>query len=44
MDRGDWWATVHGFARSQTELSDFHLDLDLDGTRCYDLSFVNVEF
>ena len=24
MDRGAWWATVHGVAKSQTELSDFH--------------------
>ena len=23
MDRGGWWATVHGVARSQTRLSDF---------------------
>ena len=22
-DRGAWWATVHGFAKSQTQLSDF---------------------
>ena len=22
-DRGDWWATVHGVAKSQTKLSDF---------------------
>ena len=22
MDRGAWWATVHGFAKSQTRLSD----------------------
>ena len=22
MDRGTWWATVHGVARSQTQLSD----------------------
>ena len=22
MDRGAWWATVHGFAKSQTWLSD----------------------
>ena len=21
MDRGSWWATVHGFGKSQTELS-----------------------
>ena len=23
MDRGAWWATVHGIAKSQTRLSDF---------------------
>ena len=23
MDRGAWWAVVHGVARSQTQLSDF---------------------
>ena len=23
MDRGAWWATVHGVAKSQTQLSDF---------------------
>ena len=23
MDRGAWWATVHGLAKSQTRLSDF---------------------
>ena len=23
MDGGDWWATVHGVAKSQTRLSDF---------------------
>ena len=22
MDRGDWWATVHGVAKSWTQLSD----------------------
>ena len=21
MDRGDWWATVHGFTKSRTQLS-----------------------
>ena len=25
MDRGVWWAAVHGVARSQTRLSDFTL-------------------
>ena len=24
MDRGTWWGTVHGVAKSQTQLSDFH--------------------
>ena len=23
MDRGAWWAAVHGFAESRTQLSDF---------------------
>ena len=23
MDRGAWWAAVHGVAKSQTQLSDF---------------------
>ena len=25
MDRGAWWAAVHGVAKSQTQLSDFTL-------------------
>ena len=29
MDRGAWWATVHGVAKSQTRLSDFTLVLSL---------------
>ena len=24
MNRGAWWATIHGVANSQTQLSDFH--------------------
>ena len=24
MDRGAWWATVHGVTKSQTRLNDFH--------------------
>jgi hypothetical protein len=24
MDGGTWWATVHGVAKSQKRLSDFH--------------------
>ena len=27
MDRGAWWATVHGIAKSQTPLSDFTFTL-----------------
>ena len=23
MDRGAWWATIHGVAKSRTQLSDF---------------------
>ena len=26
MDRGAWWATVHGVAKSQTRRSDFTMD------------------
>ena len=29
MDRGAWWATVHGVAKSRTRLSDFTLPLPL---------------
>ena len=25
MDRGAWWATVHGVTKSQTQLSNSHL-------------------
>ena len=24
MDRGTWWATVHGVAKSQTQTNEFH--------------------
>ena len=27
MDRGAWWATVHGVTNSQTQLSDFHFQV-----------------
>ena len=27
-DRGAWWATVHGVAKSGTQLSDFHFHKD----------------
>ena len=30
MDRGAWWATVHGVAKSQTQLSDLTLHLHLN--------------
>ena len=26
MDRGAWWAIVHGVSKNQTQLGDFHLD------------------
>ena len=29
MDRGAWWATVHGFANSQTRLRDLNFTLML---------------
>ena len=25
MDRGAWWATIHGVTKSWTRLNDFHL-------------------
>ena len=28
MDRGAWWATVHGIAKSQTRLSNFIFTLN----------------
>ena len=30
MDRGAWWAAVHGVDRSQTRLSDFTFTLHFD--------------
>ena len=30
MDRGAWWATVHGITKSQTRLSDFHFSFALE--------------
>ena len=30
MDRGAWWATVHGVAKSRTRLSDFTLTFHFD--------------
>ena len=40
MDRGAWWATVHGVAKSETRLSDFHsydIPLSLTSASAYDL-------
>ena len=33
MDRGAWWATVHGVAKSRTRLSDFTFTATTDITR-----------
>ena len=30
MDRGAWWATVHGVTKSQTRLSDFQFTMGLN--------------
>ena len=30
MDGGAWWATVHGFAKSQTRLKDFTFTFHFD--------------
>ena len=30
MDRGAWWVPVHGFLKSWTRLSDFHIQLVLE--------------
>ena len=30
MDRGAWWATVHGVAKGQTQLSDFHFHVNVN--------------
>ena len=27
MDRGAWWATAHGVAKTWTQLSDFHFNV-----------------
>ena len=31
MDRGAWWAAIHGVAKSRTRLSDFHFSLPCIG-------------
>ena len=30
MDRGAWWAMVHGVSKSQTQLSDFQVMTDVE--------------
>ena len=43
MDRGAWWATVHGVTKSHTRLSDFTQEFLLDQMRISNLrmSFVS---
>ena len=36
MDIGAWWATVHGVAKSQTQLSGFHFTLLHFLIMCYE--------
>ena len=44
MDREAWHAVVHGVTKSRTQLSDWTELNWTDGTRCHDLSLLNVEF
>ena len=47
MDRGAWWATVHGVTKSQTRLSDFTLTLTLGKTTRpfgYDLNQIPYDY
>ena len=50
MVRGAWWATVHGVAKSRTQLSDFHLIMLKEGWKmwgergtflCWVINYVN---
>ena len=34
MDRGAWWATVHGVVKSQAQLGEFYFSSSLQGTLC----------
>ena len=40
MDRGAWWATVPGIARSRTQLSDYTFFLSSDSS--LDIVFLNM--
>ena len=45
MDKGAWWATVHGVAKSWTQLSDFHFTSCARVCVCvcvYNLGFKNT--
>ena len=42
MDREAWHAVIHEVAKSRTQLSDCSDRSDLNGTKCHDLSFLNV--
>ena len=44
MDRGAWWATVHGVAKSRTQLSDFTHTLMLFLHLCFFFFFFNFYF
>ena len=40
MDRGAWWAIVHGVAKSQTQLIDFHSFLEQCSVSLHLFSFL----
>ena len=43
IDKGAWWATVHGVTKSQTQLSDFHFTSCALVCVCiYNLGFKNT--
>ena len=43
MDRGAWQATVHGFAKSQTQVSNLKLQFTLSGMGLIRMSFTFKE-
>ena len=44
MDRGAWWATVHGVAKSQTQLSDLHFSLQASSSSVSPSTFIHLDF
>ena len=44
MDRGAWWATVNGVAKSQTQLSHQKTSTELVSVQCTVCLFSNVLF